>query len=86
MTGDAPGIGVKILHDSSAITVGPSGAEGVAEPGASLVMLTPELDLGTSGKLGVGPWKKEKTRWQSVGLRSSFKDWLTGSAPSGCVQ
>jgi len=90
--------GVKILHDSSAITVGPSGAEGVAEPvslktgerayavlvwrntveagvnvnspyvrvwaepGASPVMLTPELDLGTTGKLGVGPWKKEKAR------------------------
>ncbi|MEV0800723.1 hypothetical protein AB0I34_23745 [Kribbella sp. NPDC050281] len=56
MTGDAPGIGVKILHDRSAITVGLSGAS------ACLVMLTPELDLGTSGKLGVGPWKKEKTR------------------------
>ncbi len=29
-----------------------------AEPGALPIMLTPELDLGTTGKLGVGPWKK----------------------------
>ncbi len=31
-----------------------------AEPGARPVLVTPELDLGTTGKLGVGPWKKEE--------------------------
>ncbi|MFF7725423.1 DUF4232 domain-containing protein [Streptomyces sp. NPDC008001] len=30
-----------------------------AEPGAAPVTVTPELDLGTTGKLGVGPWKKD---------------------------
>ncbi|GGJ61229.1 DUF4232 domain-containing protein [Streptomyces brasiliensis] len=30
-----------------------------AEQGAAPVMVTPELDLGTTGKLAVGPWKKE---------------------------
>ncbi|WP_324609108.1 DUF4232 domain-containing protein [Streptomyces sp. MUSC 125] len=30
-----------------------------ARPGARPVMTTPELDLGTTGRLGVGPWKKE---------------------------
>ncbi|WP_267241556.1 DUF4232 domain-containing protein [Streptomyces sp. PR69] len=29
------------------------------KPGAGPVMLTPELDLGTTGKLGVSPWKKD---------------------------
>ncbi|NJP46163.1 DUF4232 domain-containing protein [Actinacidiphila epipremni] len=29
-----------------------------AKPGAAPVMVTPELDLGTTGKLGVGPWRK----------------------------
>ncbi|MEH6373242.1 DUF4232 domain-containing protein [Streptomyces sp. KLMMK] len=32
------------------------------EPGAPAVMVTPELDLGTTGQLGVGPWKKDETR------------------------
>ncbi|MFB6723250.1 DUF4232 domain-containing protein [Kribbella sp. NPDC056345] len=31
-----------------------------AKPGVNPVMLTPELDLGTTGKLGVGPWKKDQ--------------------------
>ncbi|WP_147942282.1 DUF4232 domain-containing protein [Microbispora sp. CSR-4] len=31
-----------------------------AKAGAPPVMLTPELDLGTTGKLGVSPWKKDK--------------------------
>ncbi|WP_156723684.1 DUF4232 domain-containing protein [Streptomyces apocyni] len=31
-----------------------------AKPGADPVMVTPELDLGTTGKLGVGPWKKNE--------------------------
>ncbi|QDY77296.1 DUF4232 domain-containing protein [Streptomyces qinzhouensis] len=32
----------------------------VAKPGASPVMLIPELDLGTTGKLGVSAWEKER--------------------------
>ncbi|MFI5977231.1 DUF4232 domain-containing protein [Streptomyces sp. NPDC051452] len=32
-----------------------------AKPGAPPVTVTPELDLGTTGRLGVGPWKKEDT-------------------------
>ncbi|MEU7470132.1 DUF4232 domain-containing protein [Streptomyces sp. NPDC044984] len=31
-----------------------------AKSGADPVTLVPELDLGTTGKLGVGPWKKEE--------------------------
>ncbi|MFG1805592.1 DUF4232 domain-containing protein [Streptomyces sp. NPDC049040] len=31
-----------------------------AAPGAQPVTVTPELDLGTTGKLGVAPWKKDK--------------------------
>ncbi|GAB2718564.1 DUF4232 domain-containing protein [Streptomyces bullii] len=31
-----------------------------AKPGAEPVLVTPELDLGTTGRLGVGPWKKEE--------------------------
>lgn len=30
-------------------------------PGDRPVMVTPELDLGTTGKLGVGPWRKDDT-------------------------
>ncbi|MER5708394.1 DUF4232 domain-containing protein [Streptomyces sp. NPDC002122] len=33
-----------------------------AKPGAAPIMVTPELDLGTTGKLGIGPWKKDGTR------------------------
>ncbi|MFJ3232100.1 DUF4232 domain-containing protein [Streptomyces sp. NPDC086787] len=29
-----------------------------AKPGARPVVVTPELDLGTTGRLGVGPWKR----------------------------
>ncbi|MFE7116338.1 DUF4232 domain-containing protein [Streptomyces sp. NPDC057654] len=32
-----------------------------AKPGAAPVTVTPELDLGTTGKLGIGPWKKDET-------------------------
>ncbi|MGI5375841.1 DUF4232 domain-containing protein [Streptomyces sp. CA-251387] len=32
----------------------------VAKPGARPVMVVPELDLGTTGKLGVGPWEKDE--------------------------
>ncbi|KUL30092.1 DUF4232 domain-containing protein [Streptomyces regalis] len=31
-----------------------------AKPGADPVMVLPELDLGTTGRLGVGPWKKDE--------------------------
>ncbi|KUJ42588.1 DUF4232 domain-containing protein [Streptomyces sp. MI02-2A] len=33
-----------------------------AKTGAAPVMVTPELDLGTTGRLGVGPWKKDTER------------------------
>ncbi|MFI9584003.1 DUF4232 domain-containing protein [Streptomyces sp. NPDC052236] len=33
-----------------------------AKSGAQPVIVTPELDLGTTGKLGVGPWKKDPAR------------------------
>ncbi|MEU8581954.1 DUF4232 domain-containing protein [Streptomyces abikoensis] len=33
-----------------------------AEPGAAPVTVTSEFDLGTTGRLGVGPWKKDETR------------------------
>lgn len=32
-----------------------------AKPGAGPVMVKPELDLGTTGQLGVGPWQKDET-------------------------
>jgi hypothetical protein len=32
-----------------------------ATPGAAPLMVVPELDLGTTGKLGVGPWRKDET-------------------------
>ncbi len=32
-----------------------------AKPGAAPVMVEPELDLGTTGQLGVGPWKQDET-------------------------
>lgn len=34
-------------------------AEVTAKPGAAPVTVTPELDLGTTGRLGVGPWTKD---------------------------
>ncbi|MBY8882406.1 DUF4232 domain-containing protein [Actinacidiphila acidipaludis] len=47
-------------------TTGPDGApvdapyvQVVAEPGAAPVMVTPELDLGTTGRLAVGPWQSD---------------------------
>ncbi|MFJ6212325.1 DUF4232 domain-containing protein [Streptomyces sp. NPDC092296] len=33
-----------------------------AKAGAQPVMVTPELDLGTTGKLGVSPWQQDSTR------------------------
>jgi len=33
----------------------------VAKPGAAPVVVTPELDLGTTGRLAVGPWKADGT-------------------------
>ncbi|MER5963429.1 DUF4232 domain-containing protein [Streptomyces sp. NPDC002057] len=33
-----------------------------AKPGAAPVTVVPEFDIGTTGKLGVGPWKKDEPR------------------------
>ena len=33
-----------------------------AKPGAQPIMITPELDLGTTGRLAVSPWKKDPAR------------------------
>ncbi|WP_308432080.1 DUF4232 domain-containing protein [Streptomyces cinnamoneus] len=33
-----------------------------ATPGDAPVMVIPELDLGTTGRLGTGPWKKDGTK------------------------
>ncbi|MFF4209318.1 DUF4232 domain-containing protein [Streptomyces sp. NPDC001796] len=41
-----------------------------AKPGARPVTVTPELDLGTTGRLGVDPWKKD-TASSSPGARPS---------------
>ncbi|MFH8370196.1 DUF4232 domain-containing protein [Streptomyces sp. NPDC018031] len=38
-----------------------------AKPGAAPVTVTPEFDLGTTGKLGVGPWKKDETTGPAAG-------------------
>ncbi|MFE7892363.1 DUF4232 domain-containing protein [Streptomyces sp. NPDC057412] len=32
-----------------------------ARPGADPVMVVPELDLGTTGRLGVGPWRRDES-------------------------
>lgn len=32
-----------------------------AKPGAAPVTVVPEFDLGTTGKLGVGPWERDET-------------------------
>ncbi|MFE9019221.1 DUF4232 domain-containing protein [Streptomyces sp. NPDC007808] len=37
-----------------------------AKPGAPAVTVVPEFDLGTTGRLGVGPWKKDET-YQGAG-------------------
>lgn len=39
-----------------------------AKAGARPVMVTPELDLGTTGKLGVSPWKKDERLGPAPGL------------------
>ncbi|MEU5047748.1 DUF4232 domain-containing protein [Streptomyces griseorubiginosus] len=38
-----------------------------ARPAAAPVMVVPELDLGTTGRLGVGPWRKDETRRSAAG-------------------
>ncbi|WP_328540677.1 DUF4232 domain-containing protein [Streptomyces sp. NBC_00344] len=35
-------------------------AEVTAKPGSPTVTVTPEIDLGTTGELGVSPWKKDQ--------------------------
>ncbi|MFF7646133.1 DUF4232 domain-containing protein [Streptomyces canus] len=37
-----------------------------AMPAADPVTVVPELDLGTTGKLGVGPWRKDETHRDSA--------------------
>lgn len=44
-----------------------------AKPGADPVMVIPELDLGTTGKLGVGPWKKDETKGPVTGGASGMR-------------
>ncbi|WP_037888400.1 DUF4232 domain-containing protein [Streptomyces viridochromogenes] len=39
-----------------------------ARPGARPVTVMPELDLGTTGKLGVGPWEKDETFRSGAGV------------------
>ncbi|MTE22350.1 DUF4232 domain-containing protein [Streptomyces sp. TRM43335] len=38
-----------------------------AKPGAAPMTVTPEFDLGTTGKLGVGPWEKDGTSRSATG-------------------
>ncbi|MGW1395609.1 DUF4232 domain-containing protein [Streptomyces nigra] len=41
-----------------------------AKPGAGPVTVVPELDLGTTGRLGVGPWRRDESyRDQEAGAR-----------------
>ncbi|MFC8678327.1 DUF4232 domain-containing protein [Streptomyces griseorubiginosus] len=40
-----------------------------ARPAAAPVMVVPELDLGTTGRLGVGPWRKDETNRGADGTR-----------------
>ncbi|MBO0657159.1 DUF4232 domain-containing protein [Streptomyces triculaminicus] len=44
-----------------------------AKPGAAPVMVIPELDLGTTGKLGVGPWKKDEKTTPGTGGASGAR-------------
>ncbi|MEV4506963.1 DUF4232 domain-containing protein [Streptomyces klenkii] len=48
-----------------------------AQPGAPAVMVTPEFDLGTTGQLGVGPWKKDED------TRAPATDGTAGTPASG---
>ncbi|WP_020138411.1 DUF4232 domain-containing protein [Streptomyces sp. 351MFTsu5.1] len=38
-----------------------------ARPAGAPVMVVPELDLGTTGRLGVGPWRKDETNRGAAG-------------------
>ncbi|MFI1172459.1 DUF4232 domain-containing protein [Streptomyces melanogenes] len=48
------------------------------KPGSPTAIVTPELDLGTTGRLGVGPWTKE-TKGQAS--RPTTPDSLGGGRP-----
>ncbi|MGW2638445.1 DUF4232 domain-containing protein [Streptomyces sp. NPDC001348] len=48
-----------------------------AKPGAAPVMVTPELDLGTTGKFAVGPWKRDTSAGRAHGPRPR----VTGAPP-----
>ncbi|WP_235483330.1 DUF4232 domain-containing protein [Streptomyces roseoverticillatus] len=57
-----------------------------AQSGAAPVMVIPELDLGTTGKLGVGPWKKDDTRAPGAGGTSGTRVPDRPSAPNAPLQ
>ncbi|MFI5688746.1 DUF4232 domain-containing protein [Streptomyces sp. NPDC051636] len=54
-----------------------------AKPGAAPVMVTPELDLGTTGKVAVGPWKREAQAIpaQAIHAKTVRTSRLTGAHP-----
>ncbi|MFI1968343.1 DUF4232 domain-containing protein [Streptomyces cinnamoneus] len=54
-----------------------------AKPDAVPVTVTPELDLGTTGKLGVGPWKKDDTNAPGQGGTAGAH---SPEAPSGSAR
>ncbi|WKU49122.1 DUF4232 domain-containing protein [Streptomyces sp. VNUA116] len=57
-----------------------------AQSGAAPVTVIPELDLGTTGKLGAGPWKKDDTRAPGAGGASGSRAPDRPSAPTAPVQ
>lgn len=48
--------------DTSGATINVPYVRVKARPGDRLIMVTPELDLGTTGRLAVSPWKKAPAR------------------------
>ncbi|GHG62750.1 DUF4232 domain-containing protein [Streptomyces griseocarneus] len=57
-----------------------------AKPGAAPVMVIPELDLGTTGKLGVGPWKKDEKPTPDTGGASGARPSEPPAASAAPVQ
>ena len=53
-----------------------------ARPGAAPVMVVPEFDLGTTGRLGVGPWKKDGTDTPATGGTPGMRPSGPPSAPT----
>ncbi|MES5823663.1 DUF4232 domain-containing protein [Streptomyces sp. RG80] len=53
------------------------------KPGADPVTVVPELDLGTTGRLGVGPWKKDETyRGTDTGTARPTAPYPTAPVPA----